>query len=65
MLKYRTIMVALSIPSVSLRDAEQQAQDIARARLSCLRADDSLLPIRAELKGSKDDEREDDGASSA
>ena len=49
MLNYREVTVVLSIPSTSQEDADKQAQDIVRAQLSHLKADDTLLPIRARV----------------
>lgn len=46
---YRTVLVALSIPSEDQEHAVEQATDIAKAQLSNLRADDTLLPIRASV----------------
>jgi hypothetical protein len=50
MLNYREVTIVLSIPSTSQEDADKQAQDIVRAQLSNLKADDTLLPIRARVE---------------
>lgn len=49
MLRYREVYVKLTIPCVSMEDAKEQANHIVNARLSCMRADETLLPIKAEV----------------